>query len=284
MIAQAPDRPRALFASQRTILTPGTFDALSARLAELAGFEAVFLTGFGLSASQLAAPDVGLIGLCELVEQARRNAAAVTIPIVADADTGFGGPLNVTRTVAELERAGAAAVVLEDRVFPNGAGGLVDIHEMQQRIQAAQTGRSENGIVIIARTDASNAEEAIARARRYAESGADALFIPGLSSPAEAKAVGAALRDTPLVLKCPSGTPVTRSDLTSLARSGYRLAIAPDIPLLAAAEAMRGALSALHADGHPYRGRELQRLLCAIGQKATHDPDPGGRVNAEVCP
>src|SRR5262245_50850893 len=178
-------RLRELLSSPDVIQAPGAYDCLSARLIEAAGFPMVYMTGFGTSASYLGRPDVGLLGMSEMVDNARRMVDAVTVPVIADADTGYGNAINVIRTVQAYERAGVAAIHIEDQLSPKKCGHLegkqlVPAMEMAQKIRAACGARNSADFSIIARTDARAVEgldRALERARLYRESGADILFV-----------------------------------------------------------------------------------------------------------
>ncbi|MBV8941801.1 MAG: isocitrate lyase/PEP mutase family protein [Solirubrobacterales bacterium] len=175
---------RELLKGPEPVLAPGAFDGLSARLIEAAGFPAVYMTGFGSAASLLGRPDVGLLGMSEMVNNARRIVEAVQVPVVADADTGYGNPVNVIRTVHEYERAGVAAIHLEDQLVPKKCGHmegkqLVSGEEMVAKVRAAVAARHTD-LILIARTDARAVEgmgSALERARAYREAGADVLFV-----------------------------------------------------------------------------------------------------------
>src|SRR5581483_9132204 len=170
-------RLRELLAGSEPILAPGVFDGLGARLVEEAGFPAVYMTGFGTAAALLGRPDVGLLTMTEMVENAGRIVAACDLPVIADADTGYGNPLNVVRTVQEYERAGVAGIHIEDQVAPKKCGHM----EGKQVIPcAAMAARRSPDFVLIARTDARAVEgidAALERARRYRDAGADVLFV-----------------------------------------------------------------------------------------------------------
>ena len=176
---------RRLIAHGEMVLAPGCYDALGARLVEEAGFQAVYMTGFGSAASLLGRPDVGLMTLSEMVDNARRIAQAVDMPVIADADTGYGNPINVIRTVHEYEAAGVAAIHLEDQVMPKKCGHmegkqLISAGEMAAKVAAAVAARNASEFLIIARTDARAVEGlsgALERARGYRQAGADMLFV-----------------------------------------------------------------------------------------------------------
>src|SRR5215813_10914023 len=181
-------RLRALLESGQTIVAPGAVDPLAARLVEEAGFPAVYMTGFGTSAALLGRPDVGLLTMTEMAGNAGRIAACVDIPVIADADTGYGNPLNVIRTVGAFEAAGVAGIHIEDQVAPKKCGHMegklvISAGEMAQKLRAAVEARTNPDFVIIARTDARAVEglgRAIERASLYREAGADVLFIEAL--------------------------------------------------------------------------------------------------------
>jgi 2-methylisocitrate lyase-like PEP mutase family enzyme len=247
------------FAAGEMVLAPGCYDALGARLIEEAGFTAVYMTGFGSAASRLGRPDVGLMALPEMVDNARRIAQAVDIPVIADADTGYGNSINVIRTVREYESAGVAAIHIEDQVMPKKCGHLegkqvVPAAEMVAKVSAAVAARRSSDFLIIARTDARSVEGlegALARARLYLEAGADALFVEAPQTVAEIEAVARAFPDVPLLFNYTEGgkTPPVSHDV--LRELGFALVIFPLSLLLAATGAMRAALASIKADGTP---------------------------------
>jgi 2,3-dimethylmalate lyase len=241
------------------VLAPGCYDALGARLVEEAGFSAAYMTGFGSAASQLGRPDVGLMTLPEMVGNARRIAQAVDIPVIADADTGYGNPINVIRTVHEYEAAGVSAIHLEDQVMPKKCGHMegkqvVPAAEMAAKVAAAVAARRSPEFLIIARTDAravEGLEAALQRARIYHEAGADVLFVEAPQSTEEIETVAHTFPDVPLLFNYAEGgkTPaVTHAFLREL---GFKLVIFPLTILLAATEAIRSALARIKADGTP---------------------------------
>lgn len=206
-------RLRALLDAGTPVLAPGAYDALSARLVEQAGFDVAYMTGFGTTASLLGRPDVGLLGQAEMVGNARRMVAAVDVPLIADADTGYGNPINVVRTVREYEQAGVAGLHLEDQVMPKRCGhmagkAVVPCDEMLAKIRAAAEARTDPDLVLIARTDVAAVEgvdAAIDRARRFADAGADVLFVEAPSSEADIERVATALSDHQLVFNWAEG-------------------------------------------------------------------------------
>jgi 2-methylisocitrate lyase-like PEP mutase family enzyme len=231
---------------------------VSARLVEQTGFPAVYMTGFGVSAARLGLPDLGFAGLAEMVDQARNLASAVSIPLIADADTGYGNALQVRRTVQQYELAGVAGLHLEDQAAPKRCGHLagkqvVPVEEFVGRIRAAVEARTDPDLLIIARTDAiavTGFEDAIGRAAAAAGAGADVLFVEAPTSEAEIEALPHRL-DRPLLFNyAPSG----RSPLLPFARLralGYAIVLLPVQTLFAAAAAMAGYLESLRATGEP---------------------------------
>ena len=254
-----PARLRELLNSGQTIVAPGAFDPLAARLVEEAGFAAVYMTGFGTSAALLGRPDVGLLTMTEMADSAGRIAACVDIPLIADADTGYGNPLNVIRTVGAYEAAGVAGLHIEDQVAPKKCGHMegklvISADEMAQKVRAAVDARTDPDFVIIARTDARAVEgldSALDRARRYRDAGADALFIEALVSEAEIEAAAAAFPDVPLLFNWAEGGKTPQVSLNRLTELGYRIVIFPIGTLLAATAAMRRILKEIAAAGTP---------------------------------
>jgi 2-methylisocitrate lyase-like PEP mutase family enzyme len=252
-------RLRALLASGRPVVAPGAYDALSARLVEAAGFDVVYITGFGSAASLLGRPDVGLLGMGEMADQARRLVAAVDTPVVADADTGYGNAINVIRTVQEYERAGVAALHLEDQVMPKRCGhmdgkAVVPTGEMVGKLAAAVDARTDPDLVLIARTDARAVEgvdAALTRARAYREAGADVLFVEALRGEEEIALVARELADVPLVFNWAEGGRTPPLPFERIAELGFALILCPITTLLSATHAMTDALAVLRRDGTP---------------------------------
>lgn len=263
-LVREPGAPRArlreLLTGPGPVLAPGAYDALSARLVEQAGFDVVYMTGFGTTAALLGRPDVGLLGGAEMVDNARRMVAAVELPVLADADTGYGNAVNVLRTVADYERAGVAGIHLEDQVAPKRCGHLggkavIPAAEMVGKIRAAVAARQDPDLLLIARTDAAAVEgldAALRRARRYVEAGADALFVEAPTSEADLARVADALRDlAPLVFNWAEGGRTPPLPLSRIAELGFALVLFPIGTLLAATAGMQRLLATLRADGTP---------------------------------
>jgi carboxyvinyl-carboxyphosphonate phosphorylmutase len=254
-----PARLRALLDSGQTIVAPGAFDPLSARLVEEAGFPAVYMTGFGTSAALIGRPDVGLLTMTEMAGNAGRIAACVDIPVIADADTGYGNPLNVIRTVGAYEAAGVAGIHIEDQVAPKKCGHMegklvIPAEEMVQKVRAAVEARTQPDFVIIARTDArapEGLERALQRGRMYRAAGADALFIEALTSEAEAREAIEAFPGVPLLFNWAEGGKTPPISLERVKELGYRIVIFPIAALLAATGAMRRILREIAQAGTP---------------------------------
>ncbi|WP_329461346.1 isocitrate lyase/PEP mutase family protein [Streptomyces sp. NBC_01431] len=228
-------RLRSLLAEGSLITAPGVFDGLSAHLVARTGFRAAYLSGAGVSVAGFGLPDIGLLTQSEMTERARIVVTALDgIPLIADADTGYGAPINVARTVREYERAGVAALHLEDQAFPKKCGHLPDKElltpeEFTDKLDAALQARTDPDLVIIARTDARGPlgiDEAIDRAGRYAAAGADVIFIEAPQSTEEIDKIAAEV-DAPLLINLVQGglTPDTAPD--RLANLGFRIAIHP---------------------------------------------------------
>ena len=247
---------KALLQRDRIVTAPGAYDALSALLIEQAGFEAIYLTGNGQAASMLGLPDVGLITLTEMAERIRCIRSVTTLPLIADADVGYGSLVNVRRTMREFEAAGAGAVQFEDQVSPKKCGhelgrAIVTIDEMAQRLRAAVEGRRDPETLIIARTDARTTHglaEAIRRGCAYARAGADIIFVESPESEAELCEVAASVSAPTLANMVETGrTPYLSAE--RLGELGFAVAIYPATAFLAATHAVRTALGCLRRDG-----------------------------------
>jgi 2-methylisocitrate lyase-like PEP mutase family enzyme len=228
-------RLRQLLRSGDLIVAPGVFDGISGSLVARAGFSAAYMTGAGVSASGFGLPDIGLLTLTEMVERARVLVAVLGgVPLIADADTGYGSPINVVRTVREYERAGVAAVQLEDQVFPKRCGHLtgkevVDAELFATAIRAAVEAREDPDLVVIARTDAlagAGVEEAIRRAILYEQEGADVIFVEAPESVEDIERIAAGV-SAPLLLNIVPGGRTPELPAERLAELGYAIVIHP---------------------------------------------------------
>ncbi|MFL5626074.1 MAG: oxaloacetate decarboxylase, partial [Ktedonobacteraceae bacterium] len=247
-------RLRELLVQRDLLVAPGAYDALSARLIAQAGFPAVYMTGFGTAASVLGQPDVGLLTMSEMVSCAAALAAVVgDRPLIADADTGYGNPINVRRTVREYERAGVAAIHIEDQVWPKKCGHMegkqvIPVDEMVQKIRAAVDARQDPDFVIIARTDANavyGLEDALRRGRAYRDAGADVIFIEAPRSIEELRAIAQAFPDVPLLYNWAESGKTPMLPLEEIHALGFKLVIFPVSMLFAATQALLDLLEAL---------------------------------------
>lgn len=249
-------RIRELFESGRMIVAPGAHDALTARLVSRAGFDAVYMTGYGQSASHLGSPDVGLMTMTEMVNRANALVEAAGVPVIADADTGFGNAVNVMRTVREYEKAGVAAIQLEDQVLPKKCGHmlgrqLVPKEEMVGKVKAAVDTRVDSDFMIIARTDARTVfgiDEAIERGLAYREAGADIIFIESPETPDEMRRINREIPGYTLANMVEGGrTPLLPN--RELEEIGYNIAIYPTASIYVVTKAVLGLMEALKKDG-----------------------------------
>ncbi|WP_447972981.1 isocitrate lyase/PEP mutase family protein [Nitrospira sp. Kam-Ns4a] len=261
-----PSRIHRILERERTLIFPGVYDALGAKLVEQAGFPLTFISGYSVAATQLGLPDFGYFTQTEMVAVAKRVCGAVRIPVIIDADTGYGNALNVIRTVNELIDAGAAGLFLEDQVWPKRCGHMkgkrvIPVEEQVQKIRAAVDARRDRDFFLVARTDArqvNGLEDAIARCRRYKDAGADALFVEAPRSADELAAVAKAL-PPPLVANMLEGgvTPLlTKEELAAL---GFQLIVCPLTALYASAKAMRDLFALIKTAGTTREA--LDRLL-----------------------
>jgi 2-methylisocitrate lyase-like PEP mutase family enzyme len=245
-------RLRELLAGEELIVAPGVYDGISAALVGKLGFSAAYMTGAGVCASAFGLPDIGLLTLTEMAERAAVLAGLLEVPLIADADTGYGSPINVIRTVREYERAGVAAIQLEDQVFPKRCGHLVgkdviSADQFARALQAALEARQHPETVIVARTDARaplGIDEAIGRANRYAQIGADVIFVEAPQSAQEVEQIAAQV-DAPLLLNMVPGGRTPELEHGRLAELGYRIVIHPGAALGAVVPAAVEALSGL---------------------------------------
>lgn len=239
------------------VVAPGVFDMISAKIADRMEFHALYMTGSGTVASYLGLPDAGIATYTDMVARAARIAGGTATPLMADADTGYGGLVNVRETVRGYERAGVAAIQIEDQDFPKKCGHLsghrlIPAEEMADKIRVALDSRLSDDTLIIARTDAIKAhgsDEAMRRAEMYVEAGADILFCEAPSDVDEMRAIARRFRGVPLLANMVNGgaTPVLAP--AELAEIGYRIAIFPAAGFLAACQALTSAYSALGTTG-----------------------------------
>ena len=230
----------------RVIAAPGVYDMVSLRMAAAMGFDALYMTGYGTVASHLGLPDAGLASYADMVGRVEAMARMAASPLIADGDTGYGGLLNVSHTVRGYERAGAAAIQLEDQEFPKKCGHTPDRrvipeNEMVRKIAVAAEARASSDFLVIARTDARTSlglSEAIRRARAYADAGADILFVESPETEDEMATIGRELGDKPLIANMVEGGRTPMLSNARLAEIGYALAIYPVAGLLSAAAAL----------------------------------------------
>ena len=247
---------RQLLAHDDLIIAPGAYDGLTARLVELAGFPVVYATGAGISNSQLALADVGLATMTEVLDQVRKMTGAVSIPLIADIDTGYGNGVNLYRTIQEFIRAGAAAVQLEDQVIPKKCGHfegkqLIPVGEAVMKIRAAVEARGDHDLVLIARTDAiavAGLAEALRRAHAYHEAGADVLFVEAPRTRDELVEIGRVLPGVKLANMVEGGsTPIIpAADLKAM---GFNIALYANLILRSSIRAIQTSLQHLRTAG-----------------------------------
>jgi 2-methylisocitrate lyase-like PEP mutase family enzyme len=254
---KSPASLRTLVNAKGGLLLPGVANALTARIAEDLGYRALYVTGAGVSNTFLALPDIGLLSLTEMAAHVRAITDAVTIPVIVDADTGFGNAVSTGRTVRVLEKAGASAIQLEDQVAPKRCGHfdgqeVIDAAEMRQKLRAAVESRRSRETLIIARTDARarhGLAEALQRAAGYAEAGADVLFIEGLHSREELREAGQAVAGVPKIANMVEGgkTPLLPRD--ELLDMGYSVLLYANAAMQGAIRGTRNVLAGLRDAG-----------------------------------
>ncbi|MBO3087134.1 isocitrate lyase/PEP mutase family protein [Cellulomonas dongxiuzhuiae] len=249
---------RAALARPEPLVVPGVTDAMSARLTERQGFGAAYVTGAGMSNAQYGLPDVGLVSLAEVVENVGRLTAAVDLPLIVDADTGYGGPVSAMRTLTLLERAGAAAIQFEDQEMPKRCGhfdnhSLVPTGHMQSKLDAALQARQDDALVVVARTDARSAEgsiqAAIDRAGAYLDAGADVLFVEAPRTVEELEMVGRSFPDVPLVVNVVEGGRTPALTAPEYAELGFGIVLYANFLMRAAIRAESDALAYLREHG-----------------------------------
>ena len=265
---------RELLAGDELVVAPGVYDGISAALVGKLGFPAAYMTGAGVCASH-GLPDIGLLTLTEMAARARMLAAILEVPVIADADTGYGSPINVVRTVREYERAGVAAIQLEDQTFPKRCGHLsgkevVGVEEFARALAAVVDARHDPDFVIIARTDARaplGLDEAISRAQRYAEIGADVIFVEAPQSVEEIEQIAASVK-APLLLNLVPGGLTPEVDHATLVSLGYKIAIYPGAVMMAVVPAAIESLQRLRGHG---AGGGQDELSAVPGPEAFFD-------------
>ena len=256
------------------VVAPGCYDALSARVAELHGFEAVYMSGLAVTAALLARPDLELLGMAEMVRQAALISSAVDIPIIADADTGYGGLANVERTVEGYMQAGVAAIHIEDQTSPKRCGHLggiklIDDAAMMAKLEVAMATRGRGDMLVIGRTDgfkADNLDEGIRRAKLYAQSGVDVLFVNGLTEPDDFKKVRQSLEGPLMASIVEIDAPaLTKADL--LRELGYSIAVYALSSIQATAGALDGLMANIRGAGSTDASFERMMTYSDLNEK-----------------
>ncbi|MFO0457889.1 MAG: oxaloacetate decarboxylase [Burkholderiales bacterium] len=249
-------RLKSLLAAGRFILAPGVFEMFSARIADRMGFDALYMTGYGVSGSHLGVPDAGLVSYADMVDRARCIAEGISAPLIADADTGFGGLLNSRHTVRGYEAAGVQAIQIEDQEMPKKCGHtpnrrVVPLADAVRRIEVAVDARRHDDTLIVARTDARTGmglDHAIERGRAFAKAGADVVFVEAPESAGEFERIGGEIDAWLLANMVPSGrSPVV--ERADLARWGFDIAIWPSVAMTAACAAIESGLAHLKRQG-----------------------------------
>lgn len=248
---------KACFDAKKFVVAPGIFDMISAKVADGMGFDCLYVTGFGTVASHLGVADAGIATYTDMIQRVGRFAQMSSTPVIADADTGYGGLLNVRHTVMGYEAAGVSGIQLEDQEVPKKCGHtpgrkVIPAEEMVLKIKVAAEARRDPNFLIVARTDARTGlglEEAIRRGRMYGDAGADVVFIESPESEAEMVAIGKAITDKPLLANNVEGgrTPILSKD--RLTEIGYGIAIYPAVGFLAVAAALERAYTHLRQHG-----------------------------------
>ena len=261
---------KLLYDNSKPLVVPGVYDAIGARIAQKVGFEAMFQTGYGTSATLLGMPDYGFIGSAETVENARRICSAVSVPIIVDIDTGYGNPLSVWKIVKELESAGASGIFLEDQKWPKRCGHMagkevISKEEYTEKLRAALDARKSKDFIIVARTDARATEgldAAIERGLQYKMMGADAIFVEAPKSVVEMKKIGKSI-DAPLVANMIEGGATPLLSAKILYKMGFKLILYPLSILYANTFASMQILQELRKSGTTSR---LKKNLVAFDQ------------------
>jgi len=254
------------------IMAPGAYDALTARIIESEGFNAVYMTGFGTSAFHFGLPDRGLLTMTEMVQNANRIVNAINIPLIADADTGYGTVINVDRTIKEYEKAGVAAIHIEDQVWPKRCGHMlgkevIDENEMVSKLKTAIEARKNPDFLIIARTDAiatHGFDHAIERAHLYADAGADIIFVEAPKTKTQMIKIPKLFNKKPLLINMGPRTPNLPAE--ELKEMGYSIAIYPGVCLAATILACRDDIRLLKETGHQKNFKEALQSFAELNE------------------
>ena len=250
---------RKLLQQDKALIAPGIYDGYGARMVQNAGFEAAYMTGNGVSASLLGTPDIGQVDLTLMSDHARRIAACINIPLICDADTGYGGVLNIKRTITEFEAAGVAAIHIEDQTFPkqcaqfSGARSVLNFAEAVSHIKAAVAARADHEMVLIARTDSASSlglDEAIARAKAFVAAGADAVFVELKANPDALAMIQKVKQEVkaPCLFNVDVGGPISQLKASDLKSHGIDIAIHPTLARGIFGHAMQLALKHLQSN------------------------------------
>lgn len=250
--------------SNEFLILPGVFDALSARIAEITGFNAIFQTGYGSAATMLGMPDYGFLNAGETMDNARKIVRAVKLPVIVDIDTGYGNPLSVWRIVRDLEAMGAAGIFLEDQVWPKRCGHMagkeiISVEEYLLKLSAAIDARDDKDFIIVARTDARatvGLDHAIERGKEYFQCGADVIFVEAPRSIDELKEIGKKI-SAPLVANMIEGGVTPNLTASELHKIGFRIGVFPLSGLFASAFAIKNVFEELLRYGNTSKKREM---------------------------
>jgi len=250
--------------SNEFLILPGVFDALSARIAEITGFNAIFQTGYGSAATMLGMPDYGFLNAGETMDNARKIVRAVKLPVIVDIDTGYGNPLSVWRIIRDLEAMGAAGIFLEDQVWPKRCGHMagkeiISVEEYLLKLSAAIDARDDKDFIIVARTDARatvGLDHAIERGKEYFRSGADVIFVEAPRSIDELKEIGKKI-SAPLVANMIEGGVTPNLTASELQKIGFRIGVFPLSGLFASAFAIKNVFEELLRYGNTSKKREM---------------------------
>jgi len=263
---------REVLNRETTILVPGAYDAFSAKILKQAGFEVIYMTGSGVTASVIGMPDVGLLTMSEMVNQARHIVNATDLPVICDADTGYGNALNVIRTVREYERAGVAGIHMEDQVAPKKCGHfegkqVIAAEEMVKKIEAALYAREDENFLLIARTDARSImglDEALRRAHRYVAAGADMIFLESPQTVEELELIARELHGVPLLVNMVEGGKTPVLPFEELEKMGFKIVLYPTSTIRAVAKTVQDIATHLFAHKNP---KGVEQLLIPFEEK-----------------